>query len=47
MPPYGSTGIVVRKCAGIGDIPDKKCADTVDTSGILVADIANTLDTLM
>ena len=47
MPPYGNTGIVVRKCAGIGDIPDKKCADTIDTSDILVANIADILDTLM
>ena len=47
MPPYGSTGIIVRKCADIGDIPDMKCADISDTSGILVADIDDTLDTLM
>ena len=31
----------------MGDIPDKKCADISDTSGILVADIADILDTLM
>jgi len=47
MPPYGNTGIIVRKCAGIGDILDKKCADTIDTGGILIADIADTLDILM
>ena len=47
MLPYNSTGIVVRKYAGIGDILNKKCADIIDTSGIFVADIADTLDTLM
>ena len=47
MPPYGSTGIVVRKDAGMGDIPDKKYADIIDTGGIIIADIADTPDTLM
>ena len=47
MPPYSNTSIIVRKCAGIGNILDKKCADISDTSGILIADIADILDTLM
>ena len=44
---YDNTSIVVRKDASIGDIPDKKCTNIIDTSGILLANIANILDILM
>ena len=47
MPPYGNTSIIVRKDAGMSDISDKKYADIINKSSILIANIADIPDILI